>query len=290
MINLSKIVKNLIQGTLGIYGYRLSRIPEAIVTPETDIGQIVNAYYNGHCLKVFMKSCIGQFILSGKGWDNQLKSILDKYLSGQEGDIIEIGANIGASLIPIAGHYPLLTFHCVEPVPEFFALLQENKKSFKADNVKVYNIAMGTEVSGEIKIHIQGGRDGGTAGALPSYDDHKLIRSINLSTQTIDSMFVDLNVKMIKLDVDGFEYPILQGATQILSEKKPMLFLEFHTKLIRQMKMDPYDLLRLLQEIGFTQMAIWDNFGSWIGDTQSFDELMNIANSVPFYVDVLFKA
>ncbi|RMF94510.1 MAG: FkbM family methyltransferase [Candidatus Schekmanbacteria bacterium] len=275
-------IKQMIQKIFNLFGYRISRIDQRNLAHER---KVANAFYQGHCFKVFMNDSIGDAILTGEGWDNHLQDIFGKYLSKSSGDILEIGANIGASFIPIAGRYPNLTFHCIEPIPDFYELLEFNKSSFGCTNVKLYNCAMGDVAGNEIVIHGQVG----TAGALKRYDEHRYVDSFTLPIVTVDQMFSGYDIKMIKIDVDGNELSVLQGARKVLTDMDPLLFIEFHLRLMRDLNINPRDFLQLIQNFGYKEMTIWDNFGSYIGTIQSFDELLDIAESVPWYVDVLFQ-
>ncbi len=145
-------------------GYEVRRLrPPAPKPADLATRRVATAFYRGHPFKCFLGDYLGESILTGAVWDEELGQILDRLapLLGQ-GHLVEVGANIGASLLPIASKYPRLTFHCIEPVPEFFSLLQENARSVGAPNVELHNIAVGAVDGAVIELQVQEG----TAGAL----------------------------------------------------------------------------------------------------------------------------
>src|SRR5438270_13785334 len=90
-------IKTLIKTGLAQVGYSISRTNHG-KAKDRQFRKIVNAYYKGQCFKCFLGDCISDFILTGRGWDNQLEEILNKIVSTHKefmGNVIEIGANIG---------------------------------------------------------------------------------------------------------------------------------------------------------------------------------------------------
>jgi len=280
------LIKRIVRKLIGLTGYRLERIPHAEEVRKqraTQARKVVQAYCNGHCFKCYAGTPMADCMLSGQPYDHQLNDIL-KGISGG-GDVIEIGANVGASLVPIMGKYPELMFHCIEPVPDFFTLLQENVTAFGIGNAKLYDMPLADRDGVEIDLFVQNA----TAGAVPEYDGHVPLGAVRKTAKTIDSLFGDARVKMIKLDVDGYEYQVLAGARKTIERCRPVIFMEFHVKLMKQMGFQPEEFIKLFRQFGYRDLTIWDNYGVYITKTGSYEQLLEIANEVPYYVDVLFK-
>lgn len=281
-----KILRSTIRKIFKLFGYDIIRIN--YINPQIDLSsfrKIANAYYKGHKFQCYLGDYFSDCILTGKGWDTQLESIMDK-LEGKirQGDIIEIGANVGASFVPIANKYPSFNFHCVEPVPSFFNLLQKNIVSYKTNNIRSYNLAVSSINGKMVEIHTQMG----TAGALAEYDGHHYMGTLKIVSKTVDTLFSDKNVVFIKLDVDGFEFDILKGSHKIFELYKPMCFMEFHTKIMKQLDIDPLEVSKFFEDLGYERISIYYDFKHII-TTNSYEELLKIAESVPHYVDVLFE-
>lgn len=282
-----KFIRSVLKKGVNKIGYNITRIQKDNAYSETLGGtrKVVNAYYKEHCFKCFYGDYLCESILTGRGWDNNLEEIVDRLTKRySQGDLIEIGANIGASLIPIANKYPDFHFHCVEPVPEFFALLKENAESFHVENVNLYQQAISSIDGQSIQIHTQLG----TAGALPQYDIHTPIGAIDVQTITVDTLFSGKDVKFFKLDVDGFELEILKGARQTLSRFMPVCFIEFHTKIMRKLGVNPKDVTDLMAALGYDLITIYYD-GKVIKVTSSYEDVLQIADSVEYYIDILLE-
>jgi FkbM family methyltransferase len=134
--------------------------------------------------------------------------------SGQT--VIDVGANYGDSSIWWAK-----TFNCkviaFEPLVNVFNVLVENIRLNNAD-VTAYNIALG---NGE---EIRGRSDGNM---LYSGGDIK-VRSAKLDSYSFET------VDLLKIDVEGFEMDVLQGAENTIREFKPRIIIETHSKELRK--------------------------------------------------------
>jgi len=285
-----RLVKAAVRTALERMGYRVSRIA---TRPNGDANsgepakqrRVANAFYKGHCFKCFLDDYLGESILTGRGWDRQFEAILDDLVSrGRSGDILEIGANIGASLIPIAAKYPGHTFHCVEPVPEFYSLLEANLESYGPKNVRLYPHALASENDKPITIHTQMG----TAGAIPEYWHHTHMGTFEVRALTADALFGTADVKLVKLDVDGYELEVLRGAAGIFARQRPPCFLEFATELMRMTAVDPNDVTAFFERLGYNHVTVYYD-GKLLKTNTSLAELVAIADSVPYYVDALIE-
>jgi FkbM family methyltransferase len=279
-------VKALVNGAAALVGLQVvrRRVDAAPAPPRQR--PVVNAYHRGRCFKCFLGDIQCEYILRGLGWDNQLDDILASLPRTAGRHVIEVGANIGGSLVPRAAEHAELTFHCIEPVPAFFELLQQNAESFGAPNVRLYNHAVTAHDGETVEIHTQLG----TAGAVAAYDGHEAMGAVRVQGISLDSFCRDLDVALIKIDTDGFEQVVLEGGESLLRRQRPPIFMEFHVALMRAAGRDPAEVAALLQRVGYRRLRIWDNFGTHLTDTTSFAALLELANAAQYYVDVLLEA
>jgi FkbM family methyltransferase len=86
------------------------------------------------------------------------------------------------------------------------------------------------------------------------HEEHKgrLMDTSGASVETIDDAVDRLNLSRIdflKIDVDGYEYPVLKGGLQTLKIHKPSIIMEFAPYLI---KLEEFcDMVELLLELGY---------------------------------------
>jgi FkbM family methyltransferase len=88
---------------------------------------------------------------------------------------------------------------------------------------------------------------------------------------TLDTLVKELGltkVDFIKLDVDGFEWEVLQGARQTLSKFKPMVLMEFAPH-IAESKQTFVSMLMLFKNLGYKFIEIKSN-QEWQADPKVF--------------------
>jgi len=91
---------------------------------------------------------------------------------------------------------------------------------------------------------------------------------IQVQQVTIDQMsrVHDFLPTHLKVDVEGYEQEVLTGATQVLRELRPLLFLELHGDFIRRRGGDPERVIQLLTDSGYVH---WRDVGGGILTVES---------------------
>ena len=134
----------------------------------------------------------------------------------KEGDtFIDVGANIGyitsvgASLVGKKGWV-----YSFEPVPEYASKLRNIAELNKEYNIVINQFAL-SDKSGEEKIYLSDYSNIGANTILPGLIDKEQIRdTIFVQTRRLDEYIEKEkieNIKVIKIDIEGFEYPVLLG-------------------------------------------------------------------------------
>jgi FkbM family methyltransferase len=154
--------------------------------------------------------------------DEKEFALLDSFL--RPGDwALDIGANVGhytlrmAELVGREGRVV-----AVEPVPDTFALLAANARLFRYENVSLLNIAASDRVA-SMSIEIPQ-----FAGGLTNYYQARLASSedgLRVLTLPIDSLALPA-VRLVKIDVEGHELPVLRGMRALLERDHPALIVE----------------------------------------------------------------
>src|SRR5207248_9127229 len=83
-------------------------------------------------------------VSSGKGWDTNLIPILNRIL-GKNPTIIEVGSNIGASLLQMEIAKPEANYFCFEPSKRFLPILKKNIKANRWNNVTLHSKILSSE-------------------------------------------------------------------------------------------------------------------------------------------------
>ena len=162
--------------------------------------------------------------------------------------VFDIGTNIGSytiwlsRIIDVKGR-----IHSFEPDKRNFAMLQTNISLNKAaDRVNANNFAV-SDVDGE--LHFTSHLDGENHIAGVGEGNVVIIPSKKLDTY-VQEQGID-RIAYMKIDVEGFEYSVLKGGSQLLSEKRvDILQLEINVTL-QNSGVSVDDLLQFLQRFEY---------------------------------------
>ncbi len=140
--------------------------------------------------------------------------------------ILDIGANIGCTAVYFANRYPTAIIHSFEPDPANFELLSLNTAPYK--NVKIYNVALGNE---DGTLSLGATADSINHGAKTLVGDRHHDQSVSRVRVCEAKSFLDKarirDQEVVKIDTEGFEYPILQSLASVASKAK-WIFGELH--------------------------------------------------------------
>lgn len=149
----------------------------------------------------------------------------------KKGDVfIDIGANIGLfSLIgaEIVGNEGKVI--CYEPSPNTFNRLKENIVLNQFTNIVHNNIGISDKKS-VLKLNIsENGHDAWDTFAN-NVDSTTYQKTADINVNTLDDEISELDIKkikLIKIDVEGWEKFVLLGAKNVLNNFSPILLVEF---------------------------------------------------------------
>jgi len=147
--------------------------------------------------------------------------ILEEFMAPEkEKCFVDVGANIGwwAFFVARKGN----EVHAFEPAPETCKILKEKGKIYP--KLHCYQYALGDEESTAKMGIYDKPWDGGV---MNTEIADKKNRSITVEIHTLDNLNLS-NIGVIKIDTEGYETPILAGATQTILRQKPRLIIELH--------------------------------------------------------------
>jgi FkbM family methyltransferase len=140
-------------------------------------------------------------------------------------NIIDVGGFIGDSAL-ILSEYTDRNVHIFEPVTELHSLLLKTVEMNGLKNVVINKSALGAECC-ELSINIAG--DNSTL----CTNDH--VKSYNCKQEvvkvtTLDSYVQEYNLEvgLIKVDIEGFEQKFLEGARFTIESQKPVLMMSIY--------------------------------------------------------------
>lgn len=192
---------------------------------------LVNRVYAGFKVSFFFNGSVKTAVKAQtKGIENALLANSIRLLSGRIKDIqgirvIDIGANYGYltlvwALTICRQNGRVWSF---EPHPDVFAGLQRSiERNSLAHAVKVENLAIGNR-NGMLEFNLYpstGNRE--AKKGIP-------VRKVSIRERSLDSYFGQEKIQrcdLIKIDVDGSELAVLQGAQSVIKRFQPILVVE----------------------------------------------------------------
>ena len=151
--------------------------------------------------------------------------------------IYDIGANLGNHTVYFASHRSQAMVYAFEPLEENFYLLNRNVKANKLENVQLYPYALGDkEMQACMRVNTEG--NNGTA-----HIDIDSQQGEVVEIKKADALKLPAP-DFIKIDVEGFEYHVLQGMKQMLVEHEPYLWIEVDVATAQR-------VYQFLSEIGY---------------------------------------
>jgi FkbM family methyltransferase len=197
-----------------------------------------------------------------------LERIFDKYLPPGR-VFVDIGANCGywsAQALARIGRGGAV--HAFEPVPHYFAVLRRLRELNPEHTVFVNNCACGAETGRFPMAVVPPRRDNfdnydtnvGSSSLQPGFLDHdrELTETIAVDVMRFDRYAAGHGIDpdsigLIKIDVEGFELPVLTGMAEILAKpgRKVPILCEILTDLARPKPLDGGKVIDTLQNFGY---------------------------------------
>jgi FkbM family methyltransferase len=180
----------------------------------------------GHRLKVQYRETLGiMILLHGSFEDAEMRWLTAHARPGTTA--MDVGANIGIHTIPLA-HAVGPTGHVLafEPVEQNVGRLAVNVELNGLKNVTVISQAAAADDKGAVLQVSDDPAFHSTAGVA---EGHKVEQTALVSTTSLDSAWKGAGrptVSVIKIDVEGSEAAVIEGAAELLDTCRPSLLVE----------------------------------------------------------------
>jgi FkbM family methyltransferase len=176
--------------------------------------------------------------------------------------VIDIGANCGDSAAALLTGNPSLNLLCIEADPMFSQYLQQNlalmQQQCPQSNLTQVQALVGLNVNAVALVG-----QGGTRKAVRSSDPLAFEQIELLAASTLDQLWQKQQtpqISLLKIDVDGFDYDVLDSAEQLISTQLPILLFEYQCDHDEQQQ-GFARTLNWLSNQGYCHWVVFDNFG-----------------------------
>lgn len=184
--------------------------------------------------------------------DDGQKALFNRVDEGM--NVIDIGANIGAVTLNLAKKvYPSGKIFSFEPSPLNFKRASKNISLNNFSNIKLINQGLGNKKATAFLYNVNP-TNRGMLRLLPEDEQNNSFEKEAVEIDTLDSSMKTFSMPkpdFIKIDVEGFEYKVLQGAYDTLSNHKPTLFIELDDNNLREQKSSATELILYLKQFGY---------------------------------------
>ena len=162
-------------------------------------------------------------LVSNRIWEKNIDSLLKKYIK-KDWNCIDCGAYIGSHALTMSQLCSKVFLF--EPQPLIFDCLAMTSQSLKIKNWKINNFGLSNIDNGCIDFGTNNDGDG----RILKNQKKNWKFNITIKTCKMDSLVLP-KINFIKIDVEGHEYEVLEGAELLIKKDRPIIIMEtFNTK------------------------------------------------------------
>ena len=189
----------------------------------------------------YMERCLLNKGYQIQNWDF-VKSLVPK-----GGLAIDIGASIGMNAVNYAEYFD--SVESFEPDPDVYKCLLETITANGCDNVNTHPVALSNQNGTNILVKFPRATFANTL--IPIGYKGKSRPQLEIQTHKLDDYKFD-GVNFIKIDVEGNEMAVLEGAEQTILTYTPVIQIEVKPQMLKRQLTKPSDLWNWLIAKGYT--------------------------------------
>ena len=202
-------------------------------------------YVNNVLFNLDLRHLIDRRFYLNRAYEDELFIPLSKIIKEHEADIFfDVGSCWGIYSLRLSNIYKKLTILSFDPIEKNIDRLKSSIAKNNILNIKTFHTAIGSK-QGYVEL-------GATEKYSPNYEINESNAVIKEKSKInfLDNMFEFKNKYLVfKIDTEGFEYEILNGAKKLLRNNNCFLQIEIKYK--------NYDnILNLLNSLNFNQVSI----------------------------------
>lgn len=184
---------------------------------------------------------VNKAISEGVLWEPHIINYL-KINANKNKDFVDIGSNFGWHSLIAHKHFNHV--HSFEPQESLCILQQQSVKNSNISNISVHNVALsdcaGTGELNPVSYDSTFNTGDVSIGSGGEFIDIKTLDSYQLS-----------NIAVIKIDVQGLEYKVIQGAERTIWENRPDIIVELENIHLVKQNTNARAVMELLRSMNY---------------------------------------
>lgn len=204
-----------------------------LIVPYTNSYSIITPVNDGN------RNTISDLIFEGTKSQPEF-TLLTKLLNKLSNDLImvDIGGNIGTITCQFLNK--AFKIYVFEPIPRLYQVIEDSLAYNKINNVQLIKKALGNAPSKVIMLD-----NNNSSVVLNTHNEP----TIEIEVNTLDQELNQLSkIDFIKIDVEGFEMHVLQGASSLIAKHHPTILLELHPTFIENYGYKIQDVITWLEQ------------------------------------------
>jgi FkbM family methyltransferase len=175
--------------------------------------------------------------------------------------ILDIGANIGDTAILLESQIPgRCQFVCIEANQEWLPYLAANTIGLPVEIIRCF-VGEGQHVA------VQATAPGSARSTITESGERSL---------PLDEICQGRQIDLIKIDTDGFEFPILRSGNRTLSSRRPALFFEWDPAAWRENQENPEEVFNWLAGLGYEDFCFFSDGGLFYCRTKQAETIRSL--------------
>lgn len=178
-------------------------------------------------------------------------------LSELSNKFLDIGANMGFYAIGAALVNKNIEVIAFEPNPGIRNSLSENIRLNNVDrNIQILEFAL-SNFSGNANFSVPAFTGSGGGSLMNLHPEEGLPNEFSVSVERLDNLSAKTSgADLVKIDVEGAEFQLIQGAIQTLKATRPTIVIELLRKWMNPFGSTPQDVIDLLSDLDYICFAV----------------------------------
>jgi FkbM family methyltransferase len=243
-------MKKIIRKFLNLFGYDFTKIN---MYSASKAGKTVNVQVGNYTILIPGNNAQISLYKNDPAANSQMarlaKLIFTKYTNST---MTDIGANVGDT-IAVVRTQTAIPIIAIEGDSFSYSFLQKNAAQFK--EVHLISEFLGEEKK-EIKVTIE--KEGWNNTIIPSVDGANTIKLKTLDDVITEYKLDNRNIKLLKIDTEGFDTIILRGCKKTILNHHPVLYFEYNGESMNKIGENGLATIMQLKDYGYSNIYIFD--------------------------------